>query len=248
MGVVTDLLRRAGIDLTPPPAPPDPRDELRRCRQETAAARQRHERELQVVGRLQSLEAVADDLEREARAAEVAAGATVGEWARGQTDTVGNGELFGRAEIARSRAVRARIAATGATKQLTARDWDSTGSPSGPYTTSEELEARNALRQAQDSEQDARAPILEAEIEPALSEFCELMSRVRELDEQLQSFEVFARYAGNAAKFKRFLDRYAAARQFAPSLRMAEEKASGRIPWSRFDNALKVNPDAQFEG
>jgi hypothetical protein len=247
VGVVTDLLRKAGIDLTPVPSPPDPRDQLRQCRLSTAAARQRHETELEVVRRLQSLGPIADELEREAQQAEAAAGATVTEWARGQADTVGNGELFGRAEIARSRATRARIAATGATKQLTARDWDNTGLPNGPYTTPEELAARNALRQAEDAEQQARAPIIEAQIEPALSEFCELMSRVRELDQELQAFEAWARYAGNAAKFKGFMDRYCAARQFVPSLRTAEEKASARIPWGRFDNALKVNPDAQFE-
>ena len=246
MGVVTEFLRRAGIDLTPPSAPPDPRDELKRCRLATAAARQRHETESQVVRRLQSLETVADELEREAQAAEVAAGATVGQWARGETDSVGDGELFRRAEVARSHAIRARIAATGGTKQLTARDWDSTGSPGGPYTTPEELSARHALRQAEDAEQHARAPILEAQIEPALSEFCELMSRVREFDQELQAFEAFARYGANSGRFKAFFARYSAARQFATPLRTVEERASARIPWSRFDNKLKQDPDAEF--
>ena len=241
----------AGIDLTSPPAPPDPRDELKRLRQATIEARKRHEAELEVVRRLQSLGPVADQFDKEAKEAEAAAGASVGKWARGGGETnesiIGNGELFRQAETSRSRAVRARIAAEGGKSQLTARDWDNTGSPNGPYTTPEELDARNALRQAEDFEQHARAPILEAQIEPALSEFCELMSRVRELDEQLQSFEAFARFGANTGRFKGFLSRYSAARQFAAPPRTAEERTNVRMPWTRFDNALKRDPDAQFD-
>ena len=249
MRAITNLFRTmAGIDLQSVAPPPDPRSELKRLRQETIRARQHHELELEKVRRYLSLGPIADQCDRELKEAEAAAGASVDQWAEGETESVGNDDLFKQVEIARSRGLRARIAADGALKQLTARDWDHTGSPTGGYTSPAELEARHALRDCEDREQRARAPIIQAEVEPIRSELIELMERVRELDRQLQGFEAFARYGTNSGKYSDFLAGYSAARQFATPLRTAEEKTSARIPFSRFDNALKVNPDAQFEG
>ena len=246
MSVVKDFLRMAGIDLTPAPLPPDPRDELKRLRLETAAARRRHEAEIEVVRRLQSLGSIADQLEQEAQAAEVAAGAAVGEWARGETESVGNSELFGRAEAARSRAVRARIAATGAEKQLTARDWDSQGAPNGPYTTPEELEARHALRNAESAEQQGRRPIIESLIEPTLAEFEALMLQVRELDKELQAFDCYAGY-NTGHSFGGFRARYSAARRLGATPANNDERSRLRLPWMRFDSKLKSDPDSKFD-
>lgn len=250
MSVVKDFLRMAGIDLTSPPAPPDPRDELKRLRQATIEARKRHEEELAVVSRLETLIPTAAAAEREAVDAEAAYQASILSWARGASDSpaVGDGELARQAEGARARATRARLAAKGAEGALVAKNWDASNSNfTALRSTSAEVDAREMLRAAESAEQFGRGPILDAQIEPALSEFCELMNRVRELDERLQAFEAFARYGANTGRFKGFLSRYAAARQFAAPPRTAEERTNVRMPWTRFDNALKRDPDAQFD-
>lgn len=244
-----NVLRLAGLDLAPVlPRPPDPRGELKRRRQATVEARERHERELEVVARLQSLGPIADQLEAEAQAAEAVAGGSVASWARGESgEAVGDGELFRKAEIARSRAIRARIAANGAADTLVAQVWDTNSNRMvDERSTPAEVEARRALRAAESDEQLARGPILAATIEPALAEFEALMERVRELDSELQGLECFGTYGSGGAGLLSILNRYRSARRLDAIPTHQETRARLRLPWLRFDNKLKQDPDAQF--
>lgn len=249
MGAMLDFLRLAGLDLTPAPPAAGPRDELKRCRQATIEARSCHERELAIVARLRSLELAAAEAEREAEAAELAYEGSIGEWARGDSDgTVGNGELARRAETARARANRAQLAASGADKALTARDWDTFGNPAGARTTPEELAARVALRNAESAERLARGPILAATIEPVLDEFETLMARARELDADLQEFEAFATYGnGRFGGSASILERYRGARRLDAISTNQVVRSRLRISWARFDNRLKQDPESKFD-
>ncbi|HEY0339307.1 MAG TPA: hypothetical protein VGC34_00755 [Steroidobacteraceae bacterium] len=247
---VLNFLRIAGLDLTPlqgVPTPSDPRDELKRARRVTIEARRRHEEELAILHRLQSLGPAADAAEREAVEAEAAYASSIASWARGSADgSVGDGELARRAEAARSRATRARLAAKGADDALTARqDWDFEGRATGPRTTPNERDARSSLRTAESNEKHARQPVIAATIEPLLAEFEALMARARELDSDLQGFDAFATY-NTGLGFGRFIERYSAARLFRVAPTNQEERARLRLPWMRFDNRLKADPDAEF--
>ena len=248
MGAVLNFLRLAGLDLTPAPAQPDPRHELKRCREATVEARRRHAEELVVVERLSSLKAAASQAECEAKAAEVAYSESISSWARSGDGPVGDGELARRAESARLRADRAQLAAKGAESALTAEDWDDLASRTvSVRTTPAELEARRALRRAEEAERHARWPVLEAEIEPALARFELLMEEARELDASLQSFDAACGYNFEGrGSTNGFRERYVSARKLARPPH-SNELAQLRWPWLRFDNRLKQDPESKFD-
>ncbi len=235
------------------PAPPDPRDELKRCRQATIEARRRHEEELVILGRLQSLGPAggsrgnarpqfARRLTREA----LSTGPAVALMA-----ALGDGELARRAEAARLRPDCARIAQGSLQRAPTMRSppgrtGTSQAQATGPRTTPDERDARSSLRTAESNEKHARQPVIAATIEPLLAEFEALMARARELDSDLQGFDAFSQY-NTGHSFSDFRQRYSAARRFRDIPTNQEERERRRLPWTRFDNRLKANPDAEFE-
>jgi hypothetical protein len=252
MSIVTNIRNAlssiAGTPVTSPAAPPDPREALRQAVKAVELAQARLDEERAITERLQGLQRAVLDAEDEADAAEKAYSDSITVWARRATsgDTVGDGELARRAEAARQRANRAKLAAEGAERALSGQRFDGNASRyvTEPVTQSE-LDARNELERVTSTAKHARWPILVAEIQPTLERAEALHAELKSLIPKLESFDAWCDYASESRGDTRpFRERYREVRSLPRYFE--SDRANMRWTWERFDNRLKQDPDAEF--
>ena len=187
--------------------------------------------------------------EEEAAKAEADYVASAASWAAGgaQSDIIGDPALFARAEEARTRAYRAKLAAKGAAAALQATVWDETLDRARSVAiTQAEADARDRLERADRDIGKAVAAILVAEVEPTLERALELHA---ELVSLLPLLRGFSRMCRQNVTFRPASDELARQLEQVQALPKVDENRLSNLmqPWIRFGNRLLEDGEASFE-
>jgi len=246
----SNWLRAVTSAALPPALPPTPsvRDELRALQ----ARRVDADMALQVAiaGTERARQTIRDAAlaEEDAAAAEAEYVASAATWAaNGALGDVGSQDLIERAEKARARAYRARLAAKGATAALTARTWDEKLERArSAEITQAEADARDALKRVDNEIGEAAGAMLVAEIEPTLERAMQLHS---ELVGLLPLLVGFTRMSKQNTPFRGKSGEIVEQINIVRSLPKFDDNEMFELmqPWLKFGRQLMADPDSLFD-